>query len=339
VSLHDSITRSLENPTIGGVQITSYDYSKAFDTLKHDIIIRKVLEKKFPTGFVLWLNNYLQNRSQQVRIGNSLSNIVNVTSGVPQGSIIGPCLFNVVISDLKLSTYSTSLLMKFADDTTHLSQLTKGSENKHILAEHILITQWSETTELKLNAAKSKTLNIITSSTVSGTQLPGIPVVNELKLLGITLSSDASWNHHIDNIVSLSSRRLYALRVIKPFVDHATLIHMYSSTVRSLLEYCSPLFVGINEQQSTKLNKLQRRAHAIICGQNCVSECLPSLDVRRKCAAKKLVLLALQENHVLHNLLPRISKSHRNGVRFLNDACKTNRRLNSCIPFSCTNLF
>ena len=340
VSLHDAITRSLDKPTVGGVQVTSYDYSKAFDTLKHDIIIRQVLERKFPTGFVLWLNNYLQNRSQQVRIGNSLSDLVSVTSGVPQGSIIGPCLFNVVISDLKLSTSSTSLLIKYADDTTHFSQLTKGSENKHILAEHIQITQWSETNELKLNTTKSKTLNIITSSSVSGIQLPDIPVVNELKLLGFTHTSDATWNQHIDNIVSISSRRLYALRVVKPFVDHDTLTHIYFSIVRSLLEYCSPVFVGINEKQSSKLNNVQRRAHAIICGQNCVNECLPSLDFRRKCAAKKLVLLAMKDaNHVLNNLLPRISKSHRSGVRFLIDACQTNRRSTSCIPFSCTNLF
>ena len=103
----------------------------------------------------------------------------------------------------------------------------KGSENQHILAEHIEITQWSETNNLKLNASKSKTLNIITSSSVSGIQLPGIPIVKELKLLGVTFSSDAKWNQHIDNIVSLSSRRLFALRVIKPFVDHDTLTHLF----------------------------------------------------------------------------------------------------------------
>ena len=156
VSVHDTITRLLDLPDVNGVQLTSYDYSKAFDTLNHDIIINRVIDDNFPSGFVLWLLNYLRNRVQQVRIGDSLSHRLAITSGVPQGSIIGPALFNVVINDLTFESLpmSQSTLTKYADDTTSISPLFKNKNNVHVLVEYKHITKWSEYNHLTINEKK-----------------------------------------------------------------------------------------------------------------------------------------------------------------------------------------
>ena len=160
-----------------------------------------------------------------------------------------------------------------------------------------------------------------------------------MKLLGVTFSSDLSWCKHIDNIVSISSRRLYAHRVIKPFVSKDFLLGVYFAIVRNLVEYCSPLLVGINTKLSAKLDQIQRRAHRIICDQNCDCDRLPPLVHRRCSAAKKLVLLSLHDaEHLLHALLPRASASKRNDVRFLFEPYSTSRRQTSCIPYTCINL-
>ena len=135
ISLHDHITKSVDLHCVAGVQVISYDFSKAFDKLRHDVIINRLLDCNFPRPLICWLSNYLENRMQFVKIGTVCSQPLEVTSGVPQGSILGPFLFSVVMGSLEIQDESCCVV-KYADDITVSVPIYKNSENEHVIKLH-----------------------------------------------------------------------------------------------------------------------------------------------------------------------------------------------------------
>ncbi len=90
------------------------DLSKAFDRVSHKILLRKCLNLKIDS---FWFNDYLKNRTQSVRITNHMSGKISVTYGVPQGSVLGPILFNIYVNDLSYSFSDDCKIIQYADDT------------------------------------------------------------------------------------------------------------------------------------------------------------------------------------------------------------------------------
>ena len=101
IAIHDQITSLLDLDSVSGVQIVAYDMAKAFDKLDHGIIIKRLTECEFPKEFVQLMISYLSDRQQSVRLGSFISPPVAMTSGVPQGSVLGPLLYNAASGGLK----------------------------------------------------------------------------------------------------------------------------------------------------------------------------------------------------------------------------------------------
>ena len=127
------------------------DYEKAFDSLNHYTIISKLIDCKFPATIIKLIISYLTNRKQSVRISNVTSDWKSITSGVPQGSILGPSLFSLVMSDLNCISSSTGIV-KFADDVTLSIPLYYSGNN--VISEIENIFKWSDSVGLKLNFTK-----------------------------------------------------------------------------------------------------------------------------------------------------------------------------------------
>ena len=159
-------------------------------------------------------------------------------------------------------------------------------------------------------------------------ELHTVPFVNELKILGVFFDSKGDWNGHVKSIVKYASQRLFFINLLLSHVNHEEICIAFNSLVRSILEYCAPLFIGMSKSNASKLEKKLSRFHRLLCGDNyktCNSHNFESLDERRKQSALKLFIKSLSKSHILHNISPVISPSG----RILLPATKTRLRLNS----------
>ena len=117
IVIHEQVTKMLDDIDVTGVQIMAYDLKKAFDSLGHAVILKRLIDCHFPPYFVNLMSSYLFDRTQSVRVDTSISEVVHVTSGISQGSVFGPLLFNAVCGGLKPLNSKYSII-KYIDDIT-----------------------------------------------------------------------------------------------------------------------------------------------------------------------------------------------------------------------------
>ncbi len=183
----------------------------------------------------------------------------------------------------------------------------------------------------EVNLKKCKSLSFLKSKEQKPVTLNDVIPVTTLKFLGFIINQSFSWNDHIQNICSIASRRMYALRIIKPIISKNNLKLVYDGLIRSILEYGSPAFGNLPKGLSDKLEKIQSRCHRLICGSSeCNCDMFLALSERRMEASKKLFRKSsASKTHVLHSIIP--PQSYRSN-RFIQQPSLTSRYLSSFIP-------
>ena len=198
-----------------GATITTllFDYKKAFDLIDHSILVRKICALSIPPSIINWIIDFLSCRLQRIKLTEGcVSEWSTVPSGVPQGTKLGPWMFLIMIKDLAINKAS---IWKYVDDTTASEVIRKGQmSNAQIIADEV--AEWSNRNRVKLNIDKCEELRISFASiscefppvAIGGEH---IKVVSDAKLLGLTISSDLTWNAHITEVIKKAAKRLYFL--------------------------------------------------------------------------------------------------------------------------------
>ena len=325
IHAQDLLTLHVDNLSNVAVSLIAFDFSKAFDSIPHNRLINSLLNTGFPKGLILLPSSYLCQRTQSVVLPTHVSSHVQVTSGVPQGGVISPPLFCVYIRTL--SNFSTTTLIKYADDTSaitpHLSTNNIVSDINAIIAR---IDSDSSELGFKLNTTKTKMICIRRSQS----PLLGITLNEDITLLGVIFSADKKWSKHIENCISKAAKSLYPLRRLRHIIDTKSLLKIYFSNIRSILEYAGPLFIGLNQLDVARLERFQRRCLRIIFYPEGIPSDIPSLTSRRISQAKKLYNAAHNSpDHPLHAFIPAVLQR---SSMFAQPPSRSTFRLNSFIP-------
>ena len=254
------------------------DLRKAFDTVNHNILLSKLHRYGIRGQIGNLLKNYLTNRTQITIIDNIKSKSERVTCGVPQGSILGPLLFNLYINDLPNQSDSTTRL--FADDACLcFSDKDPQSLQTKINSELIKIMNWLKINKLTANYSKTNYI-IFTKQRISfkfiiemgGTILEE---VNEAKYLGVILDKKLNWKSHLNSVNVKVSRGCYMLSKLRHLMNLDTLKMLYYSLVYPYLTYCITSWGGAPNTTIAPLIRLQKKVIRIMTFHSYDSPSLP----------------------------------------------------------------
>ncbi len=228
-----------------------FNFTKAFDRVPHGPLLFKVAALDLDPHIFNWLCNYLADRSQNVVVNGSNSVSSAVTSGVPQGSILGPLLFLIYIDSISNLSFSAGTkIILYADDILLYRPITSSSDYVMLQDDVNAIQNWVDLNYMTLNPSKCKFMLI--SRKRNGNISPHIPIslnglalesVPVFKYLGLMLTSDLSWSKHIQDTCTKAKKILGVLyRRFYQHADERTLRQLYISIVRPHLEYAAPVW-------------------------------------------------------------------------------------------------
>ena len=267
----DRFYRALDK--CGEARAIALDISKAFDKVWHCGLLRKLSSYGVSGNVFKIIESFLTNRSIKVVLDGQHSSSFPVTSGVPQGSILGPILFLIYINDLP--ELLSSKVALFADDTTIYSCLDKKPTLSDCLEEAFDLekdltsaTAWGSQWLVNFNTDKTQYLKANRSR--SGVDFPLFmngDVLDEsstLRLLGLTLTSDLSWKPYIKSIAKLASAKVASLYRARHFLTPDSILYLYKSLIRPCMEYCCHIWGGSSYDALSLLDRVQRRIVNIV---------------------------------------------------------------------------
>ena len=238
----ESCKMTLDKGGIAGALLM--DLSKTFDCIDHELLIAKLHAYGFGRCALLMIHSYLSQRRQRVKINGSFSTWKEVQKGVPQGSVLGPLLFNVYINDLFL-LMNRAEICNYADDTTIY---ICGSEVENVIGG------------LEQDASQLSTINLIFGEKKDKMKLHvGMAVLedsNEETLLGVTLDTKLNFKTHVQTLCKKASQKLHALSRISIFMESKKIKLMMNTFIMSQFSYCPLIWMFHDRNVNNKINRI-----------------------------------------------------------------------------------
>jgi len=264
IQVTENIRKCLDSKMESGLVLT--DLSKAFDALPHDFIVAKLAAYKFDKKAAMLISSYLRHRSQRVKLGDIHSNWLHIKRGVPQGSIVGPTLFNYFLNDL-LYLQDDFIVSNYADDNTIFASApcTETLLDKLTRATDIAL-RWFKSNCMLANATKFQFIVFGNkpeplSLPVQNSNLQNLPHV---KLLGVTLDHKLNFNDHIRNICRKTAWQLAAFGRIAKYLDVQARLTIFRSFIESNFQYCKVVWHFCSKSDTKRLEKQLERGLRLV---------------------------------------------------------------------------
>jgi hypothetical protein len=287
------------------------DLSKAFDCLPHDLILLKLEAYGLSEKSINLLNSYLSGRKQCVKVTNICSSFKTVYKGVPQGSILGPILFNIFINDIFYSV-DFSTIYNYADDNT-LSYADHDLKNviSKLESDSQKMLDWFANNLMQANPDKFQALAIGKKTfkeqicfDLNGSK---IKCEEHVKLLGVTIDYELNFDKHISEICKKSARQLNVLKRIGRYLNKLGRLTIYYSFILSNFNYCPVTWHFCSGKNTKKMEKIQERTLRFIYNDYVLNyeellekSKMPSLKVRRL----RSISIAIETFKIIHKESP-----------------------------------
>ena len=327
VKLSSDIATSLDRVDTLTVQALLLDFSKAFYRMRPAIAIHKLLQLNTHPSLIQVLKSFISDRQQQVRFQTALSQLKPSKIGVPQGTILGPLLWNIFVNDLSPATNH----IKYADDTTLYNAVQSSdinitsSDAQHATISFIdnplqfaanFASNWCEENSMTLNTAKSITISFSLKKTIYSEPIrikdQSIEDKSAVKLLGVHFDTHLKFNTHVNEVLLKSKPAFHALiRLKRAGLDSDCLSSFYQARIVSIIIYAAASWYPfISKNDKTKLERYQSLCSRIILPhidsyeerlkQLQINELNTQLDI----CCLKYVNRVQNESHPLNNYIP-----------------------------------
>ena len=260
---YDRITKLMEEGH--DVDIIYVDFAKAFDKVDINITMNKIQALGINGRLAEWIHCFLTQRKQQVVVNSAKSSAREVISGVPQGSVLGPLIFLILIGDID-KNIATSFLSSFADDTRIGREVDCETDAESLQCDLNSVYDWCRENNMSFNSDKFEFMSYLSNANNAEFHNPiyldnngkHIKQKEHVKDLGVYMSSSGSFRYHVDHTTTKARQlcgwilRTFATRAVFPMLT------LYKSLVLPHLDYCSQLWCPINTGEIAKMETIQR---------------------------------------------------------------------------------
>ena len=278
--------------------------------MPHDLLLAKLKAYNLSEEACQVLSQYLTNRKQRVKVSNSYSTWLSIRKGIPQGSIVGPIMFNIFLNDI-FSVIKHASLYNYADDNTLCYSDKDVQIVQNVLkSEASIAVVWFRSNYMKANPDKFQAF-IMGKSNIEYLTLESegkeveIPCESFVKLLGVSFDKDFSFDTHIQEICKKAGRQLNVLHRIGNFLDKEGRMCIFNSFISSHFKYCPLVWHFCNASNTKKIEKLQNRALRFVCQD--FNSSYEELLENAKCSTlheKRIQKLMAEVYKAVHQLSP-----------------------------------
>ena len=250
LALQHRINEFLDNPDCRAVRLFTMDLSKAFDSVKHELLTRKLKSLQLNPYIINLYLSFLKGRKQRICYNIISCNWKCVNQGTTQGSVSGPYLFNIFINDLEIYLDTLPVLFKYADDSNIIAPVWKDRDMSEALVTQFL--DWTERNRMLCNPSKCKEITVLKKGNHElYPPIFGIPSCTNVSILGVTFQSDCKLNTHVKNKLVKANKCLYVLRSLrKEGYMQAEIDFLFDTLVLSNFTYALSVY-GASESDLT----------------------------------------------------------------------------------------